>query len=276
MDEKLQIAIQAVKTGGKLLRDNRHTPLEKKMKSHNDFATQLDIECEDVIKKILLEHFPDIPIVAEESGLTKQKGTNKKSSSFWYVDPLDGTKAFFNGNIAFTTISISLASSKGAKIAVIYNPFTDTLYTASTSSPAQINGHDIIQSNSELPLKDSKIILDFSSRLPDKLQQSLLLLELEKKFNRIFRYEGSVAQHLCLIGSGVHDGGLFWNMRRKGNYYDIGAALFFCEKAGLTVTNFNGKKITPRSKYFSEILVAPKQAHKEMLQLITELKEQLN
>ncbi|MFW9927811.1 MAG: inositol monophosphatase family protein [Candidatus Thorarchaeota archaeon] len=268
LQEKLDVACQAVKTAGEYLLQNRFTALIKYMKGNEgDFATQLDLSTEKVIKDILLVKFPDIPIIGEETGRTGF-GT---SEEMWFVDPLDGTKAFFQGNIAFTAVSIALTRKNEVILGVVFNPFTDTLYVATKQSPTTVNGVLVDQELFPKKLNQSRIVLDFSSSLPIPLKRALLELELDNVFSRIFRYEGSVAQHLCLIGSGVHHAGLFWGPPNKGHYWDIGAGILICKQAGLTITDFEGNEITSLSKNFAQIITGSKETHSELLDLVKKL-----
>ncbi|OLS28108.1 MAG: Inositol-1-monophosphatase [Candidatus Heimdallarchaeota archaeon LC_3] len=268
LQEKLEVACQAVRTAGEFLLQNRFTPLKKYMKNfeENDFATQLDISTEKVIKDILLVKYPDIPIIGEETGLTGKE--NAKET--WFVDPLDGTKAFFQGNVGFTSVSVALTTTQEVLVGAVYNPFTDTLYSATKDSSSTINNHLINKNIFPEKLSDSRFILDFSSKLPLALKKRLLELELENLFSRIFRYEGSIAQHLCFIGSGVHHAGLFWG-QNKGHFWDIGAGLLICRQAGLKITDFQGNDITPKSNNFSQIILGSKTAHSELLKVVEDL-----
>ena len=147
IEHKLEIAIKAARTGGEYLVQNRFTVLQKFMKGEEgDFATQLDLSVEKIIKDIFLVNFPEIPILGEETGLSGVK-SEKNSDQCWYIDPLDGTKAFFRGNVAFVSISISLATKNELLIGVIYNPFTNTLYSATYNTETLINGTPITNVN---------------------------------------------------------------------------------------------------------------------------------
>ena len=53
-----------------------------------DIKLKADIESESIIKKYLSNH-SDLPILAEESGANEDLG-----STFWVVDPLDGTSNY--------------------------------------------------------------------------------------------------------------------------------------------------------------------------------------
>ena len=276
IEYKLDIAIKAARTGGEFLVQNRFAVLQKFMKGEEgDFATYLDLSVEKIIKNIFLTTFPEIPIIGEETGLSGQK-PEKDTDQCWYIDPLDGTKAFFRGNVAFVSISIALATKNEILLGVVYNPFTQTIYSATSNSTTLINGRSITASSFPEKLSQARIILDFSPKLPVSLRRVLLEQELDNTFNRVFRYEGSIAQHLALISSGVHHGGLFWGTSDKGNFWDIGAAALICKQAKIEMTNFFGNPLTPSSTDFGHIIAGPKllyQALKDFVQPLLSLDE---
>ncbi|MDJ0712052.1 MAG: inositol monophosphatase family protein, partial [Woeseiaceae bacterium] len=52
-------------------------------------VTQADVECEQAIRKIILERFPEHGFYGEETGRTQAD-----AEYLWLVDPIDGTKGF--------------------------------------------------------------------------------------------------------------------------------------------------------------------------------------
>lgn len=73
-----------------------------------------------------LESFSQVPIISEESeGIPFEE--RKGFTSFWCVDPLDGTKEFINRNGEFT-VNIALIENGVPVFGGIYVPVTDTYY----------------------------------------------------------------------------------------------------------------------------------------------------
>lgn len=61
-------------------------------------VTQADVECEQVIRQIILERFPSHGFYGEETGQTRDD-----AEYLWLVDPIDGTKAFVRQYPFFST-----------------------------------------------------------------------------------------------------------------------------------------------------------------------------
>jgi len=88
-------------------------------------VTLADEAAEAVILKALAEHFPDIPVVAEEAvaaGDIPDVGTR-----FFLVDPLDGTKEFISKNGEFT-VNIALVEDGQPVVGVVYAPALGLMY----------------------------------------------------------------------------------------------------------------------------------------------------
>ena len=78
------------------------TDFEIKTKGDNSPVTQADRIAEEIISRAIREGITsNFPIVAEEAA-TKGLLPNVRSTAFWLVDPLDGTKEFIHRNGEFT------------------------------------------------------------------------------------------------------------------------------------------------------------------------------
>ncbi|MEL6665335.1 MAG: inositol monophosphatase family protein [Pseudomonadota bacterium] len=70
----------------------RRSDLAIDEKSIGQFATNVDLELETLIRKLLTQHFPGTAIIGEEFG-----GTLSEAQSGWAIDPIDGTTNFIMG-----------------------------------------------------------------------------------------------------------------------------------------------------------------------------------
>ena len=88
---------------------------------------------------------------------------------------------------------------------------------------------------------------------------------------RIFRFDGSIAQHLALIAQGTLDGAIIWGSGKKGNYWDVAAALLFLDKLNIVCSDLTGKKITIKSHSFDQLIIGQPKLHKEILDYINQI-----
>ncbi|QHE61378.1 3'(2'),5'-bisphosphate nucleotidase CysQ [Rossellomorea vietnamensis] len=130
LKEVIEIAIRA---GKKILEvyEDAYTIHEKEDRSPLTIADQLS---HSHIQTELSNLFPTIPILSEEGASIPFK-ERKNWSSFWLVDPLDGTKEFIKKNGEFT-VNIALIQGNRPVLGIIYAPVTDTLYYAEKNKGA--------------------------------------------------------------------------------------------------------------------------------------------
>ncbi|MHA1213722.1 MAG: inositol monophosphatase family protein [Candidatus Hodarchaeales archaeon] len=262
------VAEQAAKIAGSFLRLMSFKDLQIFRKGGTDVYTNFDIESERLIKNHILMHFPEHFIMAEETPTTFEEFPE---GVIWFIDPLDGTKAFLRGNFAFVSMSIAAWDNNGVIAGVVYNPFTDMLYSAARNGLAYLNGSELPPPKI-FPLKKARILVDFSNRLPDALKRKLAVADLDGEIGRSYRLGGGISQHLMLVAQGTLHGALFWGAGYKGQFWDIAAACLILENLGLKTTNLEGQPIHPTDEVFDRLVVAAPPLHKQMLKWVSTLK----
>jgi 3'(2'), 5'-bisphosphate nucleotidase len=98
-------------------------------KEDNSPLTMADKRSNQIICDALMQHYPSVPIIAEEN---KEIAYSERKDwpAFWLVDPLDGTKEFIKKRDEFT-INIAYVESNRPVFGLIYVPVTGVLYYAS-------------------------------------------------------------------------------------------------------------------------------------------------
>lgn len=87
-------------------------------------STDIDIQVEKIILAELTRKFPDMPFLSEEAGYD-----DVHAGAAWLIDPIDGTKSFIQNIPAFTCMAVLIQNDEIIS-SIIYNPSTDTMYTA--------------------------------------------------------------------------------------------------------------------------------------------------
>src|SRR5271154_7062848 len=137
-NKTLTAAVKAARAAGKIMRDNWYLPKLVNSAEAHDIKLELDVRCQKLIGKILRGAFPQISLLGEEgcSG-------DANSECRWVVDPIDGTVNYFFG-MPHAAVSIALERRIGkiyrAVLGVIYDPFTDELWTATRGGKTRLNG----------------------------------------------------------------------------------------------------------------------------------------
>ncbi|MEW9614308.1 3'(2'),5'-bisphosphate nucleotidase CysQ [Shinella sp. S4-D37] len=91
-------------------------------------VTAADEEAERLILAALAQHFPDIPVVAEEA-VAAGRVPDISGGTFFLVDPLDGTKEFIAGRSEFT-VNIALVRDGAPVAGIVYAPALSTGFIA--------------------------------------------------------------------------------------------------------------------------------------------------
>src|SRR5476651_1169505 len=148
LNKALAAAVKAARAAGKIMRDNWHLPKRVNSAEAHDIQLELDVRCQKLIEKILRAVFPEIPLLGEEGD------SGDMDAEFrWVVDPIDGTVNYFYG-MPHAAVSIALQSRLKTQnpkfktiLGVIYDPFTDELWSATLGGKTKLNGRAVRCSN---------------------------------------------------------------------------------------------------------------------------------
>jgi 3'(2'), 5'-bisphosphate nucleotidase len=122
----IQNILPILKAAGEVILDvYNKKEVEVDYKKDNSPLTQADTAANKLIVAYLKENF-SFPIVSEE-GEQIPYSQRKSYTTFWLVDPLDGTKEFINRNGEFT-VNIALIADGVPVFGGIYVPVQDTYY----------------------------------------------------------------------------------------------------------------------------------------------------
>ena len=143
------------------------------LKSDASPVTAADTAAEAIIIAGLKQHFPKIPIIAEEQQAAGQQIVI--ADTFFLVDPLDGTKEFISSNGEFT-VNIGLIKNGAPICGVVLAPALNEIYVGElglgafaakmpaleflkiTTRPCPSNGPTILASRSHLDAQTEAFI----------------------------------------------------------------------------------------------------------------------
>ena len=204
----LNIMIKACEKASKILiRDfGELEKLQVSKKGPKDFVTNSDIKAEKIIIEELKKARPNFSIISEENGIEK----NKDTSTFWIIDPIDGTINFLHG-IPHFAISIALQSKNEILCGLIFDPIKDEMFYAEKDNGAFFNNQRI--------------------RVSKKNDINECLFAVGKMKNHtdlICRRTGCAALDMAYVASGRF-GGYFQN---NLNLWDIAAGIVLIKEAG--------------------------------------------
>lgn len=136
----LNVFEQAVLEAGRAIIDLYATGSNVSLKADSSPVTEADQRAEDIILEHLAAHYPDIPVVAEESAAA---GIFPDISGgvFFLVDPLDGTREFIARNGEFT-VNIALIRDGVPVAGIVYAPACGVAYTGADAYAEKLTVED--------------------------------------------------------------------------------------------------------------------------------------
>jgi 3'(2'), 5'-bisphosphate nucleotidase len=110
---------------------------EARAKEDRSPVTAADEEAEKLILSRLAEHFPGVPVVAEE--MMAAGAQVAAASRFFLVDPLDGTREFLSGNGEFT-VNIAEIRDGVPVMGVVHAPAINRLFVGGLGQGSEKTG----------------------------------------------------------------------------------------------------------------------------------------
>lgn len=234
MHPLLNIAVRAAREAGKvMMRSWSHLDrVSIEQKGRNDFVTEVDRTAEAAVIQTIHRVYPEHSILAEESGITagRKGGTEVE----WIIDPIDGTTNYIHQFPQFC-VSIGIRERGQLEHGVVYNPFSQELYTASRGRGAQLDGRKIRVSN-KAKLDGALIATGFPFKSHQDFDAYLPMFAAVVKQTRDVRRAGSAALDLAFVAAGRLDGFFEFGLQ----VWDIAAGTLLVREAGGIVADYDG------------------------------------
>lgn len=196
---------------------------------HANFVTEYDVLVQSRLQEGLLKILPEARFFGEEGEHT----AFPEAEWVFVVDPIDGTTNFMKG-LNLSAIAIALLQNKERIFSLVYNPFTDEMFTALKGRGARLNGKTI--SVSDEPLERGIVLFGTSPYYEDLPK---------KAFDTAFSYMdkcmdvrrlGSAELDLCYVACGRAE--LYFEPLIQP--WDYAAGSLIVEEAGGTVSRWDG------------------------------------
>ncbi|WP_130536793.1 3'(2'),5'-bisphosphate nucleotidase CysQ [Thiomicrorhabdus indica] len=140
-----QIALQAGRLISQMYRENQQQAfLDVEKKKDGTPVTEADLQADRLISQALKVLTPNIPLVTEESVAKVPYEQRQNWSTFWLVDPMDGTKEFIEGTGEFS-VNIALVVNHRPVLGVVYGPEVGRLYCAIEGAQSIATDADVYQ-----------------------------------------------------------------------------------------------------------------------------------
>lgn len=243
--------IDAARTAGEIARAHFRAEPEIWTKSDDSPVTEADIAIDRVLRTDLRAARPNYGWLSEE---TEDDAARLNAERVFIVDPIDGTRAFIDGQTSFAH-SIAVVDRGKAVAGVVYLPMQDKLYAAARGVGATLNGEPIAVSTTTRP-ENANALVTRPNIQPKHWKGGV------PPFRRDYR--PSIAYRLALVAEGRFDAMLTF---RETWEWDVAAGAILVEEAGGTVTDGSGENIVfnGHPPAMPGILVAPKRLHQSLM-----------
>lgn len=225
-----------------------------------DVVTDVDAECERLIRSLILSHHPDHQILGEEGVAPGHDAAVEATRNvlgqphLWIVDPLDGTTNFVSG-IPLSVVSIAYAEHDDIQTGVVFDPYRDEVFYAVRGQGAYRSNEANVRAwlgqtqtdGSSLPgVRMSVSGVDelrravMATGLPVRHRdRDLVMMNVARLVSRVksLRTLGAAALHLAYLAAGRID--VFWEFDL--NAWDIAAGVLLIQEAGGIVQDLNGQ-----------------------------------
>jgi 3'(2'), 5'-bisphosphate nucleotidase len=228
---ELRVAAKLAREAGAVALRYHGKDITVQRKAGDEPVTVADHECSALIVAGLKRAFPDDIVISEE---IKDDPRRVTASRVWYVDPIDGTKAFIRGESGYC-VMIGLTLEHEPMVGLLYQPNYDSLVFAVHQGGAwllrQGECTPLVASGFEQP-KDARHLGAQTGRRADweQIETRLGLPEAHKVF--------SIGLKLCTIALGATD--LYVNPYTHCSTWDTCAPQVILQESGGTLTDMHG------------------------------------
>jgi len=214
-------------------------------------VTQADVECEQKIREIILDRFPEHGFYGEETGRTRDD-----AEYLWLVDPIDGTKGFVRQYPFFST-QIALMHNGQIVLGVSSGTMMGELAWAEVGQGAWLNGERLAVSDCVDPDRAAVSTGNLKSlAVSDGWSK---LGEIVARADRIRGYGDFFHYHLLAAGK------IEAVIESDVNILDIAALSVIVTEAGGVFTDLNGGAIGLETR---SVLAANTALHDQYMALL--------
>jgi 3'(2'), 5'-bisphosphate nucleotidase/myo-inositol-1(or 4)-monophosphatase len=204
------------------------------------FKAAVDVKAHQLLCSSLKIISPEIPVVSEED---MDSLVIDRPTTYWIIDPIDGTASFVGGYSGFVT-QIALMAEDRPVAAVIYAPALDELYVAERGKGATLN-------NKPLRVEQNHKISTLIDNYPEPRG---IALGVYRHFGFTKYMEcGSISLKICKVADSCAD---VFIKNVPVRDWDLAAPHLVLEEAGGFILDVEGNEIQYKGGYEKFGLVA--------------------
>jgi histidinol phosphatase-like enzyme (inositol monophosphatase family) len=224
-------ALELAHTAGGIALAHFRQPItvDNKGATYFDPVTNADRAIERVLRRAIVERYPDHGIVAEEEGARATR-----SDYTWYIDPIDGTRAFMTGSPLWGTL-IGLTRRDEPLFGVLAQPVLEEIFFGGPSGSWLIKAErrELLRSRACTALSQAVLACThpdmFVGAATDAFRRLAAGCLMHRFGGDCYNYAMLAAGHLDLV------------VESQLRPYDIVPLIPILERAGCIVTDWRGR-----------------------------------
>lgn len=225
-----------------------------------NYVTEYDFLVQKSLFQSLKKICPQATMLGEED-IGEQ---NKLGEYSFIVDPIDGTMNFAR-NMRMSTICVAYAEQADIKAGVVYNPYSNEMFTAAKGEGAKLNGKKI--SVSDKSLEQAIVFVGAAPYYEEMIGKTFRIAENFLRVGHDIRRSGTAAYDMCCVACGRGE----VMFEAVLSPWDFSAAKIIVEEAGGKVTDMDGGELKPIR---SSVLATNKFVHKQALDIVSKCLEE--
>ncbi len=262
LSSMLETAIVAARLAGQRAMEEINF-IKASIKNATELVTQADARCQKIIIDRIKENYPDHGFIAEEGEGDKifKQPPRGQDLLWWLVDPIDGTNNFAH-RMLFFTVSIAVVYEGEPIVGAIFEPATDSMFTAVKGGEAQLNSRRIAASEETID-KFSSVGLE--SHFDDGVPGWACEIMQRTRFRNL----GTTALQLAYVAKGS----MIATIANTPKLWDIAAGAVIAQAAGAVITDWQGQKIFPvdldnYQGHKFQVITANQKVHPQIVELL--------
>lgn len=239
----LALAHAMADAAAEAIRPHFRKRLEIDAKADASPVTVADREAEAVLRRMIEARFPGHGIRGEEFGACRTE-----AEWVWVLDPIDGTKSFVSGSLAFGT-QIALLHEGRPVLGLIHQPITGERWLGMDGA-ATLNGVPI-RTGERTTLGEAILYTSALEQFDRPRRDRFASLAARVRFTRF--------SHDCYAAGLLALGGINLLVESDVFDYDILPQMPIIEAAGGIVTDWDGRPL-PDGRHYDTVLMAANEA----------------
>lgn len=215
-------------------------------------VTIADRDAETVMRRMIEAAFPEHGIRGEEFGVCRTD-----ADWIWVLDPIDGTKSFLSGSLAFGT-QIALLHRGQPVLGLINQPITGERWLG-TDMKATLNGEPIRTGDGTV-LGEAVLYTSALEQFDRERHDRFAALAASVRFTRF--------SHDCYAAGLLALGGIDLLLESNVFDYDILPQKPIIEAAGGIVTDWDGRPLADARQYDTVLMAANEDIHRAALKVL--------